>query len=180
MRVIAGKFRGRKLTGPRDDRFRPTLDQVKESIFNVLGDDITGSRVLDLFCGSGSLGIEAISRGAKHATLVDRDKRVLDIANQNAINLDIQAEVDICLKDVFKFIQQFDGRTYDIILADPPYDKMYGSRLYELIIRYEILKSGGIFTLERYKKDMPISEGFRLAKKLEFGQTEVDFYIRED
>lgn len=180
MRVISGIFRGRKLTGPKGDQFRPTLDRVKESIFNVLGADIDGSNVLDLFCGSGSLGIEALSRGARHSTFVDKDKQVLNIARRNVMSLGIEKMSNFILTDVFEYCDNSVGSIYDIIFADPPYDKMYGSRLGEYLLKYDIIKIGGIFILERFKKECPAFDRFKMAKKLAFGQTEVDFYIREE
>ncbi|MCP4580882.1 MAG: 16S rRNA (guanine(966)-N(2))-methyltransferase RsmD [candidate division Zixibacteria bacterium] len=180
MRIIAGKLKGRKLTGPKGNQFRPTLDRVKESIFNVLGEDIIGSRVLDLFCGSGSLGIEAISRGARRTTFVDSDNEVLEIARSNASSMGVEFESAFYPKDVFEYIQQLPMADFNIIMADPPYEKMYGTKLCEYIAKYNTLTNGGIFIIERFKKDKPETTGFKLVKKLEFGQTEVDFYIRED
>jgi 16S rRNA (guanine966-N2)-methyltransferase len=179
LRVISGKFRGRKLTGPKGDQFRPTLDRVKESIFNVLGTDVINSNVLDLFCGSGSLGIEALSRGAKHSVFVDKDKQVLNIARKNVESLEVEPMSSFCLSDVFKYLASSSVHDYDIIFADPPYDEMYGSRIGEQLLKYDKFKNGGIFILERFKKDSPKMDGFSLARKLAFGQTEVDFYIRE-
>ncbi len=180
MRVISGKFRGRKLTGPKGDQFRPTLDRVKESIFNVLGADVINSNVLDLFCGSGSLGIEALSRGARHSVFVDKDKQVLSIARKNVDALGVEQLSSFCLSDVFEYLESSAVHDYDIIFADPPYDKMYGSRLGEQLLKCGVIKTGGIFILERFKKDLPKMNSLSLARKLAFGQTEVDFYIREE
>lgn len=180
MRVISGIYRGRKITGPKGEQFRPTLDRVKESIFNVLSADVMNSGVLDLFCGSGSLGIEALSRGARHATFVDKDKQVLSIARANVESLGIGQMSSFVLMDAFKYCENSAGFFHDIVFADPPYDKMYGCQLCECFLKYSILKKSGIFILERYKKDSPIMIGFKLVKKLTFGQTEVDFYIKED
>jgi 16S rRNA (guanine966-N2)-methyltransferase len=178
--VIAGKLKGRKLAGPEKDQFRPTLDRVKESIFNVLGEDIIGSRVLDLFCGSGSLGIEAISRGARQVTFIDNDARIMKIAKSNVSKMGIEFESEFHLKDVFEFIRQSQDMNYSVIIADPPYDKMYGTKLCEDIVRHNTLANGGIFIIERFKKEEIIAEKFKPVKTLEFGQTEVDFYIREE
>jgi len=180
LRVISGKFRGRKLTGPKGDQFRPTLDRVKESIFNVLGADVVNGKVLDLFCGSGSLGIEALSRGARHSVFVDKDKQVLSIARKNIESLGIEKTASFVLADVFNYCDNSAGAAYDIVFADPPYDSMYGSRLGEQLLKHDVIKIGGIFILERFKKDSPAFDGFNLTKKLTFGQTEVDFYIREE
>ena len=116
MRVISGIYRGRKLAGPKGDRFRPTLDRVKESIFSVLGADIEGSNVLDLFCGSGSLGIEALSRGARHSTFVDKDKQVLNIARGNVMSLGIEEMSSFVLTDVFQYHDTSVNSTFDLSL----------------------------------------------------------------
>jgi 16S rRNA (guanine(966)-N(2))-methyltransferase RsmD len=180
VRVIAGKYKGRKLIGPKDNDFRPTLDRVKESIFNVLGGDLIDSIALDLFCGTGALGIEAISRGAMRATFVDNDKSILNIAQKNAVNLGIEKKTKYFDSDVFDFMKNLADFSADIVFADPPYDNAYGSEIIRGIAENNMLHPGGILVLERFKKDIPQAEGFKLAKTLKFGQTEVDFYIREE
>jgi 16S rRNA (guanine966-N2)-methyltransferase len=179
VRVIAGKYRGRKLVGPKDNSFRPTLDRVKESIFNVLGGDLIDSVVLDLFCGTGALGIEAISRGAMRATFVDNNKSILNIAQKNAVSLSIEKKTKYFNSDVFEFMKNLADFSADIVFADPPYDNAYGSAIIRGVADNNMLHPGGILVLERFKKDMPQAEGFKFAKTLKFGQTEVDFYIRE-
>ena len=179
MRVIAGKFKGRKLFGPKGDSFRPTLDRVKESVFNVLGQDLVDSNVLDLFCGSGALGIEAISRGAIRATFVDFDSKVMNLARKNIQNLGLEKKAKFQQMDVFDFLNKHKNLTYDIILADPPYDKLYGTQICADILVNNVLKSRGIVVLERGKKEEVSAEGYHMAKNLSFGQTEVDFFINE-
>lgn len=179
MRVIAGKFRGRKLVGPKGDNFRPTLDRVKESIFNVLGQDMVDSNVLDLFCGSGALGIEAISRGAMRATFVDAERQILDLARKNVQILGLEKKAKFILMDVFDFLTKSKDLTYDLIIADPPYDIISGARICDEIIANNVLKSNGILVLERRNKQEVKPSGFKIAKTLTFGQTEVDFFIRE-
>ena len=180
MRVITGKFKGRKLVSHKGDLFRPTLDKVKESIFNVLGDDVIDANVLDLFCGCGSLGLEAQSRGAMRATFIDNDKTVMGITIKNIEQLDIGHKSKFILSDAFKFLESHEGPGFDIIFADPPYADQYGSKIIDLIVKNDILKPGSIFVLERFKKDKTETKLLKMAKQLNFGQTEVDFYIRED
>ena len=180
MRIIAGKFKGRKLTIGKEPLYRPTLDRVKESMFNVLGDDIIDRNILDIFCGSGSLGFEALSRGAMRVTFVDNNKYILNTAQKNAAAINIEHKARFILTDVFKFLENHKELSYDIVFADPPYDECYGSRICESIVKYNIIGKGGILVLERFKKDKPEPEMLKLLKQLKFGQTEVDFYIRED
>lgn len=180
MRVIAGKFKGRVITCSKSASFRPTLDRVRESIFNVLGADIIDRRVLDLFCGSGSLGIEALSRGAMRVVFVDNDKKGLELARRNVSALGAAHKAKFILQDAFEYLQQGGEFGFDIVIADPPYDLMCGSRLGRLLLEEKVLRQGGIFILERFKKESPESAGYRSAKTLKFGQTEVDFHIREE
>ena len=190
IRVIAGQFKGRKLAFPRNRRFRPTLDRVKESIFNVLGEEVKDKYVLDLFCGVGSLGIEAISRGANRAVFVDNDNTVLDVARKNIKNLSLESRTQFILLDVLKLNksvfatlfrntdQEKPTTGFDLVFADPPYDKFYGNLLCELIKKQDILCFGGIFILEHFKKEKLGHSSLKLIKHLKFGQTEVDFFIR--
>lgn len=180
MRVIAGKFKGRKLVSVKDELFRPTLDRVKESIFNVLGDDIIDSNILDLFCGSGSLGIESLSRGAMRAVFVDSNKKILDTARKNVDTLNTGHKAKFVFADAFIFLENHKDPGFDIIFADPPYNEKYNGKICESVSKHSVLKNGGVLVLERFKKDNPEPETLKLLKQLKFGQTEVDFYIREE
>jgi 16S rRNA (guanine966-N2)-methyltransferase len=116
MRVIAGEFRGRRLKAPAGPAVRPTSDRAREALFSILG-DISGADVCDLFCGTGALGIEALSRGARHAVLVDDD---VSPAQANVDALDISDRVDLMRRDAFQFLASATA-TFDLILCDPPY-----------------------------------------------------------
>jgi 16S rRNA (guanine966-N2)-methyltransferase len=180
MRVIAGKYKGRILACSKSASFRPTLDRVRESIFNVLAEDIIDRQALDLFCGSGSLGIEALSRGAMRVVFVDSIKKNIEFARRNVEALHAGHKSKFIIEDAFRYLEQQGEFGFDMVFADPPYDLLCGSRLCRLLSEKNVLKQGGIFILERFKKDTPEFAGFRCAKTLKFGQTEVDFYIREE
>jgi 16S rRNA (guanine966-N2)-methyltransferase len=180
LRVITGEFKGRKLVTPKGNSFRPTLDRVKESIFNVLGEDIIDRQALDLFCGSGSLGIEAISRGAKTAMFIDNNRANLEYAQKNTVLLGLEKRSAFRLADVFSLSRGRFNSNFDLIFADPPYNNMYGNKICELLIKQEIIAPGGILVLERFKKETIAQEMFKLARQLKFGQTEVDIFIRPD
>lgn len=150
MRVVAGELGGRRLHAPRGGPVRPTSDRVREAIFSILG-DVEGAEVLDLFAGTGAMGIEAISRGAARATLVDR---AVGAAARNVGDLGLGERVRIVRADVRTFLDRDDG-AYDLIFCDPPYrlarrlgpdlDKLLGPRLREdgrLIV--ETATGGGI------------------------------------
>ena len=118
MRVIAGDFKGRRLHTPRGTRTRPTADRVREALFSMLG-DVSGARVLDLYAGSGALGIEALSRGAESAVFVERDEPALAALRRNLEAVGADAEVR--RRDVLGFLAHPEG-TYDLVFCDPPYD----------------------------------------------------------
>jgi len=118
VRVVAGEFKGRRLYAPRGSRTRPTADRVREALFSMLG-DVSGARVLDLYAGSGALGIEALSRGAESAVFVERDAKALDALRRN---LDATgARGAVRREDVARFLSRPEG-TFDLVFADPPYD----------------------------------------------------------
>jgi 16S rRNA (guanine966-N2)-methyltransferase len=121
MRVIAGEYRGRPLVAPRGDTTRPTSDRVREALFSILGEEVAGARVLDLFAGSGALAIEALSRGAAAATLVDSAPAALDAIRRNLRALGIEAEV--VRRPALGWLEaaRRDARQYDLVFVDPPY-----------------------------------------------------------
>jgi 16S rRNA (guanine966-N2)-methyltransferase len=118
MRVVAGEFKGRRLHAPRGARTRPTADRVREALFSMLG-DVSGARVLDLYAGSGALGIEALSRGAGSAVFVERDRQALAALQRN---LDaVGAHADVRRQDALRFLAHPEG-SFDLVFCDPPYD----------------------------------------------------------
>lgn len=121
MRIIAGEFRGRRLPAPPDSRVRPTADRVREAWFSILGDAIPGARVLDLFAGSGALGLEALSRGAAHATFVELSARSIKALHANVAALDVADRATIHRGDVLRFVARLPERAFDVAFADPPY-----------------------------------------------------------
>jgi 16S rRNA (guanine966-N2)-methyltransferase len=119
VRVVAGEFKGRRLHAPRGRRTRPTADRVREALFSILG-DVSGLRVLDLFAGSGALGIEALSRGASEAVFVDDDARAVEAIRRNLDAVGAPAEVH--RRDVLRYLAGAAGERYDLVFVDPPYD----------------------------------------------------------
>ena len=118
MRVVAGEFKGRRLHAPRGAATRPTADRVREALFSMLG-DVAGARVLDLYAGSGALGIEALSRGAGSAVFVERDRRALAALRGNLEAVGVEA--DVRSLDALRFVARGEG-TFDLVFCDPPYD----------------------------------------------------------
>jgi 16S rRNA (guanine966-N2)-methyltransferase len=122
LRVVAGTFKGRRLTAPRGTRPRPTADRVREALFSMLG-DVGGARVLDLYAGSGALGIEALSRGADSAVFVERDAQAVAAIERNLAAVGVEA--NLVRQDVVRFLARADG-AFDLVFCDPPYDSAAG------------------------------------------------------
>lgn len=124
MRIVGGELSRRTLQAPKGDRTRPTTDRVREALFNMLGArlDLDGARVLDLFAGSGALGLEALSRGAAHATFVERHGPTLAVARGNACDLGVADRAAFVRADALATLRRAPDGRYDLVFADPPYD----------------------------------------------------------
>ena len=144
MRVITGMARGRKLREPANMDIRPTTDQVKEALLNIVQFDIEGRRVLDLFAGTGQLGIEALSRGARSATFVDESSEAIKIIKANLEHCRLTGEV--VRTDAIGFLKRC-GK-YDLIILDPPYASDLLEKTLKYIIEFDILAEGGIIICE--------------------------------
>ncbi len=129
MRIIAGEFRGRKLRPPGDRRTRPTADRVREAWFSILGDRLSGATVVNLFAGSGALGLEALSRGASHVEFVEVGKSAVTALRANVAALDAEERVKVHRLDALRFVGRLDEGSFDIAFADPPYGHEHGRNL---------------------------------------------------
>ena len=177
MRIIGGKHRGRVLTEFKGEAIRPTADRVKESVFNILSREIAGARVLDLFCGSGALGLECISRGAKEAVFNDCSKDSVAVLTANIKKL---GEGEVCTVralDYLACLSALQGK-FDIVFLDPPYRFDYGVKAAEEIARRGLLAEDGVIV---YERDKPIEEsaaescGLHVADVRKYGKTYVSF-----
>ena len=180
MQVISGKFRARKLISP--DSARPTLQRIKISTFSLIQEFITeGIEVLDLFAGSGALGIECISRGAKVVDFVELDKKACECIKKNLRDIDknIYRLLNIDYKEALNKLAR-DGRSYDVIFLDPPYEKGFYVPAVEIIGRYNLLKVGGILVIESLKdNEFKINlEDFEVYKSREYGITRITIIRR--
>jgi 16S rRNA (guanine966-N2)-methyltransferase len=128
-RIIAGEFGGRRLSLPADARVRPTADRVREAWMSILAERLAGARVLDLFAGSGALGLEALSRGASHATFVELSSAAVAAIHANAASLGVADRVTVRRGDALRFIQRLEPGAFDLGLADPPYSVPFAERL---------------------------------------------------
>jgi 16S rRNA (guanine(966)-N(2))-methyltransferase RsmD len=180
MRVIAGKCKGRKLVAPKGSHVRPALDQVKEAIFNILY-DVSDLDVLDLFAGSGSIGIEALSRGASSATFVENDlvaHRSI-IENLDKCNLKDQATVwKLNVSSAIKTLNKKDAK-FDLIFVDPPYLKNLVNPTLEQLASSSLLKDESIVVIDHHPKE-PIEDipGMTLTETRKYGQTRITFMKR--
>jgi 16S rRNA (guanine966-N2)-methyltransferase len=181
MRVIAGSAGGIRLAVPKRG-VRPTMDRVKAAIFSSLGDAVVGARVLDLFAGSGALGIEALSRGASSAVFVEGGRQSADIIAANLARTKLKGRVR--QQDVFDFVRRaFGAEAFDLIFADPPYEKTDdGERFTEKLLANDamprLLKPSGIFVLEKHPgEDVPEMPQWRLLRQKTYGATEVLFLV---
>ncbi len=121
MRVIAGKYKGQQLASFSADHIRPTTDRVKESMFNIIQGHLEEARVADLFSGTGNLGIEAISRGAKETIFVEKNRKSIQILQKNLEKLKVDELYQILQKDVLAYLKTYSGQAFDVIFADPPF-----------------------------------------------------------
>lgn len=176
MRIISGKHRGRKLLDFEGMNIRPTTDRVKESMFNLIQDYIADSAVLDAFCGSGALALEAMSRGAAYAVCTDKDKVSVDIITKNIQTLGYGDSCKVLNTDVMSYLDKCTER-FDIIFLDPPYNKGFIEPVLDKIVKNGIMAVGGIIVLESDDTDFcGEPEGLECIKQRKYGRTYITVY----
>ena len=176
MRVIAGEFRSRVLDEVDSINTRETKDRVKESIFNAISTDLYEATVLDLFSGSGSLGIESISRGSISCDFVDKDRKAIDTVRKNILKLKIENRCEIHLSDYESFLDKT-YREYDIVLLDPPYKLDVIDEIIKTIARKKLLTKNGVIVCLYSKNNnlKPENNGIIEYKKKTIGITNVSY-----
>lgn len=183
VRVISGSARGLKLNTPGDDRVRPTTDRVKESMFNIVQDWVYDSQVLDLFAGSGALGIEALSRGASQAVFCDNSLDSIKIIKSNIEKARVVDRSQIVSGDYKRCLRDMEAKnqSFDMIFVDPPYYEGLFEEVLDTIRSCKILKKDGIVIVEHDAK-RPIGqvEGLEVYKEKKYGITMLTFYCLED
>lgn len=170
MRVISGKYKGKKLDGFDIDGTRPTMDRVKESLFGIIQDYLEDSTCLDLFAGSGALGIEALSNGSKLCYFVDKNPIVIKILEKNLSNID---NYKLIKKDYIEALKTLDTK-FDIIFLDPPYNLELITPAIKLIIENNLLKENGIIVCE-YEKENIVTE-LLLLKEKNYGSKNIKIF----
>ena len=169
MRVVAGEFRGRRLQAPRGRSTRPTADRVREALFSMLG-DVSGARVLDLYAGSGALGIEALSRGAASAVFVERDAAAVAAIRRNLEAVGAGA-ADVRRQDVLRFLAAATDR-FDLVFADPPYDSAPRLAAPLSAALPAVLDENALIVTESSKRT-PLELTLPLARERTYGDTRI-------
>ena len=182
MRITGGEFGGRVLKAPKTDLIRPTQDRVREAVFNIIQFDLPGKDFLDLFAGSGAVGIEALSRGAKSVTFIEQERRHLTVLKENLQTLKCLDRAEVIPADVYAYIERYDGVGFDIVFADPPYalgeEKGYASVL-AVAAKNALVRPGGLFIAEmtavQHAEETP---GWELYRDRTYGKTRVCLWRR--
>lgn len=177
MRVVAGTARGVTLKTPDGMKTRPTTDRVKEAMFSILHFDLPGAKVLDLFGGTGQLGIEALSRGARSCVFVDENDKACQLIRENLKRTKFEVQAKVIRGDYLQFLRTT-GEKFDIILLDPPYAEVFLENCLNLITEIDILQTDGIIVTERpVEKELLMNfDGFSRSKDYKYGNTVVTLY----
>lgn len=171
MRVIAGTAKGVQLKTPDGMLTRPTTDRVKEALFSIIQFELPGAKVLDLFGGTGQLGIEAVSRGAKSAVEIDSREDACRLIRENVKRTKMDSSIRVIRSDYKKYLQTAKEQ-FDIIFLDPPYAEVFLEESMNIISKIDILRPGGIIVAERpLGKDLPFENpGFTRSKDYKYGK----------
>mgnify|MGYP001330111677 CR=1 FL=1 len=183
MRIISGNFKGKKILEPKDKETRPLKDLTKESIFNIIlhskkfDTKIENSKVLDLFSGVGSFGLECLSRGSSFLTFVENYKGVLPVLKKNIINFEYENMSSLIERDIFDDLDfRVFKKKFNIIFMDPPYKEKKLSLLLESIIEGDLLVKGGIIIIHRHKKEIDtLPKKFNIITEKKYGISKIIF-----
>lgn len=182
MRIAGGTYRGRVLKTPDGLDVRPTQDRVREAMFNILMHDVAGARFLDLFAGSGAVGLEAMSRGARSVTSVEANRRHISFIEANAAALG--AAIQVVRGDAYAYVEGYSGEPFDIAFADPPYAigeaTGFGTLIGNLSCR-NVVRPGGLFIAETtLRSELPNVAGWDLCRDREYGKSRLIVWKRRD
>lgn len=178
MRIIAGKYKGHRLVAFEAAHIRPTTDRVKESLFNKLMGQWEGARVLDLFSGTGNLGLEALSWGAASVDFVENHRKSLRILNENLAKLKVTDGFKIHSFDVFQFLKRYDGPPFDIVLADPPFTQKLADQVLRVLCESLSIREGTTVAIESSRQES-VENGYQRLNRLDqknFGDKHLNLY----
>jgi 16S rRNA (guanine966-N2)-methyltransferase len=173
MRIIAGKAKGLVLKAPKGYNTRPTSDRVKEAMFSIIQGLVTDALALDLFAGTGALGLEAWSRGAKRVIFVEPNSLARQVLSANIAKTGIASQAMVSRLDALSFLRKYDEEPFDLIFMDPPYDNTISIQVLNTIVTKKVLSPNGIIIWEKSSKDssfQPVS-GLKLVKEKQYGDT---------
>ena len=180
MRIISGIRKGKKLIVPKNSKIRPTTDNTKEFIFNYLSNSVAQKKILDLFSGTGNLGIEALSRGASQVIFVEKDKALSRILHENLKLTQFESQSKVIISDVFKFIKRLRNKDFkfDLIFADPPYESNLHIKLLNIVDESNILQKNGVLIFEHRSNELIYSnfDNINLYKTKILGNTTISFF----
>lgn len=180
MRIVAGKYGSRVLKSPKSDSTRPTQDKIKGAIFSSLGNTFFKGNFLDCYSGTGNMGLEAISRGMEHATLVDNSKLAVSVIKENVNSLKAQAQTKIYCASIFSVLPKLD-RQYDIVYIDPPYAKQENVKLVEKLDELDLVCDTGVIVIESLAEEIwpERINHFIKYKEKTYGITRISYYRKE-
>lgn len=171
MRITGGFLKNRSLKSPKTTATRPTSEKLRQSVFNICQNHIEGAHFLDLFAGSGAMGIEALSRGAESATFIESNRSALKTIRDNLNELDLSPLATILAGDVLLLLNKLKGKQFDLIYVDPPYEKGLHEKTLKLIDSYDLLdQEGTLFIEELSLEELPL-KNLELKKKRKMGNT---------
>lgn len=181
MRIISGKYKGHQLVSFQADHIRPTTDRVKETLFNKIQGDVDGARVLDLFSGTGNLGIEAISRGASEVVFVEKNKKSIAILEKNMAKLKISEPYQIVQKDVLPFLKNYEGAAFDVIFVDPPFTEEMAHDVMVVLSQSKVFHEQSLIMIESGRREKIVDDYSPLARYdvREFGDKSLSFFCQK-
>lgn len=183
MRVIAGKARGRRLNSVSGLKTRPTTDRIKETLFNIIANEVADSNFLDLYAGNGGIGIEALSRGAKQVIFIDKNPQCTRIIKENLMKTELSSQAEVYTNDALKAITILarKKREFDLVFVDPPYNLGYVAKALAAIAEHKVVSKNGLVITEfGNKEDIPDSVlNLFLVRSENYGDTSLGFYRNE-
>lgn len=181
MRIVAGKYGSRSLKSPKNDATRPTQDKIKGAIFSSLGNLFYGGNFLDCYSGTGNMGLEAVSRGMDHATLVDNNKGAVSVIKENVKSLKADKETKIICGNIFSVLERLTLK-YDVVYIDPPYAKQENEKLLQKLDEQNLVKEDGIVVIESLQEEIWPEQmaSFTKYKEKTYGITRISYYRREN
>jgi 16S rRNA (guanine966-N2)-methyltransferase len=178
VRIISGAYGGRKIEAPDNRRTHPMSERIRNALFNSIGTLVDGANVLDAFAGTGAVGLEALSRGARHVTFVEKDRIAQKILAKNITTLDVDEQATIVRTTVHNWLTSAESTEYDVIFADPPYHDTQFSTVSEL---FGLLKIGGLMVLSHPGRgEIPTKTGVVVVDNRSYGNAYLTFYRREN